>query len=275
MTFASVVRSDFFVAADFVAPHWLHLRTKSGTNWKFFLGDIDALIEQFANRLPGDPEGLVAVCNVHMFIQAERDPKLAEAINSAAFALCDGQPIAWLAKLLVGKPVPRVTGPDLFQRILCENLDKFRVAIVGGNPGILSRIVVMADGAHPHNLMAVAPGIVPDTGDPELEHINRLKLFCPHIIFVGLGCPKQEKWGSQAASMGLGGHIVGVGAALQYFLGDIRRAPSLVRLFGFEWLYRLIQQPSLLSRYLKTNPIFLILLIRVFVSKKLKSIFSK
>ena len=242
MTFASVVRGDFFVAAEFAAPHWLHLRTKSGTNWKFFLGDIDALIDLFANRQPGDPEGLVAVCNVHMFIQTERDPKLAEAINSAAFAVCDGQPIAWLAKLLAGKPVPRVTGPDLFQRILCDNLGKFRVAIVGGNPEILSRIVATADGSHPHNLMVVAPGIVPASGAPELDHINKLKLFRPQITFVGLGCPKQEKWGSQAASMGLGGQVVGVGAALQYFLGDIRVAPSLVRLFGFEWLYRLIQQ---------------------------------
>jgi len=247
---------------------YLKIRTEHDVQWRFFLGELPELVSYMCDARKNNAAGTIAVCNVHMFVEADRDPMLASAINSTGFALCDGQPIAWLASITSGRKVSRITGPDLFSHILQNELRNLRVALVGGNETLLAKIRSKLSTEHGANLLTINPGYVTANGVPRHDIIDTLKLFDPDITFVGLGCPKQEKWMTQAAAAGVRGLHVGVGAAFEYFSGDIKRAPVILRRLGLEWLYRLVQQPRLLNRYGRTNPAFLLWLIKFTIRQK-------
>lgn len=77
-------------------------------------------------------------------------------------------------------------------------------------------------------------------------------------VFVGLGCPKQEKWMCTHRSQ-IRAVLIGVGAAFDYHAGTIKRAPPWMQQHGFEWLYRLGAEPRrLFKRYAITNFLFII-----------------
>lgn len=193
----------------------------------------------------------VAVCNTHMMIEARRDCALASALRQADFAICDGQPIAWLLGSLTGRKVSRITGPEIFERIINERLSTLRVALVGGDKETHRRLLASALRRCRDNLLLIDPGRVADGDGPSAATIERLKAFDPGVVFVGLGCPKQEKWIAQA-SQHVAAHFLGVGAAFDYRIGRIQRAPIAMQRCGGEWLYRAVQQPRLVRRYAST-----------------------
>lgn len=82
------------------------------------------------------------------------------------------------------------------------------------------------------------------------------------IVFVALGCPRQEAW--MAARRGrIRAVMLGVGAAFEYHAGVVRRAPRWMQATGMEWLYRLLSEPGRLwRRYLVTNTLFIVYLLR-------------
>ncbi|MDO9192167.1 MAG: WecB/TagA/CpsF family glycosyltransferase, partial [Undibacterium sp.] len=92
-----------------------------------------------------------------------------------------------------------------------------------------------------------------------------------HVVFVGLGCPKQERW--MAAHCGrINAVMIGVGAAFDYHAGTIKRAPLSWQRHGFEWLYRLISEPRrLFMRYLITNTLFVLGLSKQLLMQKIRS----
>lgn len=204
--------------------------------------------------------GTIAVCNTHMLVEAGRDRELGVALRSASFAICDGQPIAWLLSLLTGKWVARITGPDLFEAILNEGIATTRVALVGGNEEVLAATRNSVDERNRCNLLLINPGWVVEGDGPSEEIVEKLRGFAPDIVFVGLGCPKQEKWMSQAVGR-VPAYYIGVGAAFDYRVGRIRRAPKALQSSGGEWLYRAMQQPRLARRYLSTMLPFLSILV--------------
>jgi N-acetylglucosaminyldiphosphoundecaprenol N-acetyl-beta-D-mannosaminyltransferase len=96
------------------------------------------------------------------------------------------------------------------------------------------------------------------TEDEDKDIVKRINEAKTDFLWVGLGAPKQEKW--MAAHQGkVQGLMVGVGAAFDYFAGNISRAPEWMQKNNLEWLYRLMQDPKrLLKRYLHTNPKFIL-----------------
>lgn len=243
----------------------LHSFTHASVRWRFFTGDMNGLID-LIGQFKGGGAHTIAVCNVHMFIESNRDRELGQALCSNSFAICDGQPIAWLLNLLTGRTVPRITGPDLFVEILQNRIQDFKVALVGGNPELLRRFNKGLT-AHSQNLLTIDPGRVSPNGTVTADISKQLQRFNPDIVFVGLGCPKQEKWMHNAAADTPAVYI-GVGAAFEYLHGDIKRAPNFLGRLGLEWLYRLIQQPRLLRRYASSNFPFLPILARAALNQK-------
>lgn len=98
--------------------------------------------------------------------------------------------------------------------------------------------------------------------------VARINTSGAGIIFIGLGCPKQEKW--MASHRGrINAVMVGVGAAFDYHAGIIRRAPRWMQDIGLEWLHRLCSEPRRLwKRYLITNTIFVVLAARQWFFKR-------
>ena len=226
---------------------------------RFHVGDLAALLRRIA---PAPRRGqMIAVCNTHMLVSAARDPALAEAMRSAAFALCDGQPVAWLLSLLAGRRVPRITGPDLLEAALAGRLGTGRIALVGGSASARARLAARLPEARRGDFLFLDPGSVAEGEGPSEEIGAGLRAFAPRLVFVGLGCPKQEKWMAKAIAE-VPATFIGVGAAFDYGAGEIRRAPRALQILGCEWLHRMTQQPRLARRYLTTLGPFLLILAR-------------
>jgi N-acetylglucosaminyldiphosphoundecaprenol N-acetyl-beta-D-mannosaminyltransferase len=105
---------------------------------------------------------------------------------------------------------------------------------------------------------AYSPPFRPLSAAEDQAEVDMINRSGAHVVFVGLGCPKQEKW--MAAHRGrLHAVMIGVGAAFDYHSGLIRRAPLWWQRNGLEWLYRLGSEPRrLMKRYLVTNTLFII-----------------
>ncbi|MDJ0523943.1 MAG: WecB/TagA/CpsF family glycosyltransferase, partial [Microcystis sp. M53600_WE12] len=104
-----------------------------------------------------------------------------------------------------------------------------------------------------------SPPFRPLSDDEEAQDRDRIQQSGAKLVFVGLGCPKQEQWMARQQGK-LKAVMLGVGAAFSFHSGEVSQAPGWVMKIGLEWLYRLFQEPGRLwQRYLINNPIFLLL----------------
>jgi N-acetylglucosaminyldiphosphoundecaprenol N-acetyl-beta-D-mannosaminyltransferase len=240
---------------------------KPRRTWRFYISDVETLVCHLRGlRFGTAPGAVIAVCNVHMFISARHDEALATALSTASFAVCDGQPIAWLAGMFTAQPVARITGPEILRHVLLEGALAPKIALVGGSPSALRKIKQLLHGAG-RAALVIDPGKVPPSGQPDQRTLATLMQFAPDLVFVALGCPKQEKWAAAAAKV-VPSTFIGVGAAFDYLAGELHRAPLLMQRTGMEWLYRLVQQPRLFRRYVITHGPFLALLAKTMIREK-------
>jgi N-acetylglucosaminyldiphosphoundecaprenol N-acetyl-beta-D-mannosaminyltransferase len=158
--------------------------------------------------------------------------------------------------------------PDLLRVASQQSIPVF---FYGGTESILSDISKHIKAYYSERIFAgsYSPPFCPLTPDEEEKIINRINASGAKLVFVSLGCPKQERW---IASMKgrINATMIGVGAAFSTLSGVKKMAPEWMRKSGLEWLYRLFQEPKrLFKRYFTTNTIFLYLLIKAkIISKK-------
>jgi len=204
----------------------------------------------------------IVAANVHVVMTAYWDSDYQKVINDAALVTPDGMPLVWGLRSLGAKHQPRVYGPDLMLA-WCDRAAQLGLPIYlyGSKSETLERLE--------HNLtqrfpdLEIAGSYAPPFGeiDPETlaVDLDRIRASGASVVFVGLGCPKQEYWMSQAVGK-LDMVMIGVGAAFDFASGQVSQAPRWMMRLGLEWLYRLIQEPQRLwRRYLINNPIFVIL----------------
>jgi len=216
----------------------------------------------------------VCVANVHMLMEANKDADFARIVNNAYIVTPDGMPLVKSLKLLYGIEQSRVAGmdllPDLLNHALVNNLP---VYFYGSTDLVLSRTVDYIDQHYPGLTIAgtCSPPFRMLTEEEEEDVIQNINNSGAKIVFVALGCPKQENW---MASMK--GHIhacmIGIGGALPVLAGLQKRAPQWMQKTCLEWLFRLKQEPRrLFKRYAITNVVFLYLLMKSWLSIKLNS----
>ena len=202
----------------------------------------------------------VSICNVHVLVAAVGDRSLQTAINNSDMATADGMPVAWTLRLNGFPAAPRISGPDLMPAIL-SHLDakNLPVYFYGSTQETLSRLTRRMRVRFPNLKIAGshAPPFRPLSPEEDAAVIARINASGAGIVFVGLGCPKQELWIAEHV-----GHIdavmIGIGAAFDFHAGNITRAPVYLQKVGLEWLYRLAKEPRrLFNRYLTTNLLFL------------------
>ena len=214
--------------------------------------------------------GYVCVANVHVAIEAEDDPKFAELVNSADIVLPDGTPLVWMQKLQGNDDASQVRGPSLMPMLMeFAEREDLRVGFLGGRPDVLERIATRAADDFPRLKIAYknSPPFRPLSEADNVEIANSINGSDVDILFVGLGCPKQERW-MAANSDSVNAVSIGVGAAFDLYAGELREAPGLVSRLGLEWMFRLIQEPRrLFSRYLLVNPRFVWLATRQLINR--------
>lgn len=203
----------------------------------------------------------ICICNVHSVVTAARDPDFMKIINNADMATPDGAPIAWALRALGFPAQERINGPDLMWKYLeaAQRLHQ-TVFFYGSTDATLEKLrkciaqqfpQLQVGGMH-------APPFRPLAFEEDAAETATINRSGANVVFVGLGCPKQEQW--MAAHQGkINAVMIGVGAAFDYHSGVVKRAPPWLQRHGLEWLYRLASEPRRLwKRYVITNTLFII-----------------
>ena len=212
------------------------------------LQEIDRLIQK-------DQSAYVVTPNVDHIVQLERGGELAEVYKNADLILTDGKPLIWISKWY-GTPIKeKISGSDLFPRI-CELASRkgYSMFFLGAADGVAAKAAENLEKRF-QGLRVVGTYSPPFGFENDKTEMNRIKQqirkASPQILIVGLGCPKQELFIFHHKDE-LGVPLsLGLGASLDFEAGNIKRAPRWMAAHGFEWLYRIFQDPKRLAkRYL-------------------------
>lgn len=240
---------------------------KSGINKTTYNDVIDKVHEWCRNK----ESRYICISNVHMVMEAYDDVKFQEILNGADIATPDGMPLVYMQKKLGHIDAERVDGPELTLR-LCDYAQKnnLNVGFYGSAKETIDLLTKNISNLYPDLKIgySMSPPFRELTENERKEITNDINNSKIDILFVGLGCPKQEYW--MAGHKGIINSVmVGVGAAFDIHAGNVRRPPMWIRKIGFEWLYRLISEPKRLwKRYFKHNPRFILLGIKQIIGEK-------
>lgn len=202
----------------------------------------------------------VYLCNVHVAVTATRDPALALALRAADLVLPDGAPVAWMQRRLGAAGQPRIDGPNLMARLLsAAERDALPIYLLGGSPTALTALEKELAARFPR--LTIAGSWSPPYREPSPEENQRMVASIngsgAGLVFVGLGCPKQELWIARHAPA-VQAVMLGVGAAFDFHAKLKPRAPEWMQRTGLEWVHRLCSEPQRLwKRYMFTNSYFI------------------
>jgi N-acetylglucosaminyldiphosphoundecaprenol N-acetyl-beta-D-mannosaminyltransferase len=233
--------------------------------------DFDTQIELMMQWAKGPESRSVCVANVHMLVEAHRNPAFAAILESSDLVTPDGMPLVWMLRWLGNPGQNRVAGLDIMQS-LCSRAEEENISIflLGSHSTILERMKTRFQQEFPNLKIAGAePMPFRPLTDSENDAIAQLiNQSGAGIVLVSLGCPKQETWIAMQQNK-VQAVMVGLGGAFPVYAGLKKRAPLFIRNVGLEWLYRLVQEPSRLWwRYTSTIPMFLWLALKqLFVCK--------
>ena len=240
---------------------------------------VDALswkdaIEQVAAWGAVRASRYVCVCNVHSIVTARHDVELRQALDGADLSTSDGAPIAWAMRRLGITSQERIAGPDLMWRYLhhAERVGQ-QIFLYGSTEETLHRLrdAIARDFPRMDIRGMLSPRFGPRLPAEDAADILAINASRAHLVFVSLGCPKQEKWMAEHRGK-INAVMIGVGAAFDFHSGLKSRAPLWWQRHGLEWLYRLGMEPRRLSRrYLVTNTLFMIGFAKQLIARKLSA----
>ncbi len=226
-------------------------------DWRSLATAAERLLEQarlgrYSTILYANPETLVA---------AQVDSKLHLALASADLVLADSVGISLAARLLGFKVPVRMGGTEPFVRLLTlAEQGGYLVYFLGATAEVNAKVVARASREHPQLRMAGAHhGHLPCS---ELDRLlAQIASAAPDLIFLALGCPRQERLALAMSGRLSGAVVMAVGGTFDFYSGSISRAPTWMTGAGLEWFYRLLRQPSRLRRQLAL-PLFCWLVLR-------------
>jgi N-acetylglucosaminyldiphosphoundecaprenol N-acetyl-beta-D-mannosaminyltransferase len=211
--------------------------------------------------------------NVHVIMEAFDDPSFRRRLNKADMVNPDGMPLVWALRALGEGDAERVYGPDATVAVLAAaEKAGLSVGFYGGSQKALVSLIDVARRRQP-NLRIVfseSPPFRVLTPEEDIAVVDRIVSSGSQLLFVGLGCPKQEVWitdhlGKVPAVM------LGVGAAFDFLAGTQPQAPRWMMRNGLEWVFRLACEPQRLAkRYFKHNPRFIGLILMQVLAESIR-----
>jgi N-acetylglucosaminyldiphosphoundecaprenol N-acetyl-beta-D-mannosaminyltransferase len=221
-----------------------------------------ALVSSWARR--GGPPKLVTFTTVHMIMEGHRRPEFLSALREMDLNCPDGKPLSWIGKAR-SKKISQVSGPDFLEAFSAESLPTgFRHFFYGGGAGVARAVLLELQSRHPELQGAgyFEPPFRQLTPEEDEAVVRQINESGADVVWVCLGCPKQEQWMYDHRHRLHCSVVLAVGQAFDIVAGTKRRAPKLMRTLGLEWLYRLMQEPRrLFIRYASTNIAFLYLVL--------------
>ena len=224
---------------------------------KFMNTEIDNLtmeeaLERIDDLIGQNRNAYVVTPNVDHIVQLEKGSELREVYRYADLILTDGKPLVWISKWYKTPIKEKISGSDLFP-LLCEMAARkgYRMFFLGAAEGVAARAAEKLKGRY-EGLQVVGTYSPPAGFEHDASEMKKIEEMVraaePHILIVGLGCPKQEKFILHNRER-LGVPIsLGLGASLDFESGRLKRAPRWMSDHGLEWLFRITQDPGRLFR---------------------------
>lgn len=204
----------------------------------------------------------VCVATVHMVMEAFDSLAFQRVVNGADLVTPDGRPLVWALRSLGVEGATQVRGTDLTTHVVQRAAqDGIPIGLYGGTPDLLEQFVRILRRRYPkiRVVCQIAPPFRPLTPAEDELVTEEILSSGARILFVGIGCPKQERW-MVAHKDRIPAVMLGVGAAFDFHTGRVRQAPDWMQVMGLEWAFRLLMDPRRLwKRYAKHNPRFVVL----------------
>lgn len=199
---------------------------------------------------------IVTFTNVHAVMEARRDQKFRQVLNQADLVCPDGMPLVWLDHLYGGS-TERVCGPDFMMEFFLRMEGKgYRHFFYGAAPAVVERLAMTLQNHFPGTRIAgfYSPPYRALTVEEDEAVVQMINSAEPDLLWVGLGCPKQEHWMLAHRDAIRSVVMLGVGQAFDIHAGALPQAPRWMRDHGLEWCFRFGSEPQRLwKRYLVTN----------------------
>ena len=203
----------------------------------------------------------IAVTNAHGVVVAQQDPSFKKTLESADMVIPDGMPLVWIGRRNGHRMPERVCGPDLFAAFCQKTQAKgYSHFLYGGAPGAPEALAAVLTQRYPGLRVAgmYSPPFRALTPEEDENAVRMINESGADVLWVGLGCPKQERWMYEHRDRLTVPAVIGVGAAFDFVSGRLPRAPRILGDNGLEWVYRLWREPRRLwRRYLVSNSSFL------------------
>jgi N-acetylglucosaminyldiphosphoundecaprenol N-acetyl-beta-D-mannosaminyltransferase len=207
----------------------------------------------------------VSAANTHLTTLSRHDREFGEVMVKFDVIFPDGMPLVWRMNRKLGPDQnlnDRVYGPNLMLEVIKATAGdaRYRHFLLGGRESTLEKLAGKFTAEFPGTVIAGAYS--PPFGhwsEEENESIHRrIRESGANLVWVGLGCPKQERWIASQKDALPPAVYFGIGAAFAFHAGEVSQAPAWMQDKGLEWLYRLCAEPARLwKRYFLYNSLFL------------------
>lgn len=218
--------------------------------------DVPALYELIERHIAAGGTTVIGNHNLHSVSLHHADPQMRDFYARADYVFIDGMPLVYVGRLL-GMELRRdhrMTSVDWFRRLLPRAVEQgWRIFFVGGRQEVADRAAEILRAQAPGLQLEVTHGFF--DARPESEEnralVQRIREYRPHLLVVGMGMPRQERWILQELDRLPPCVVMNLGALMDYVAGAVPTPPRWLSRLGFEWLARLATEPRrLASRYL-------------------------
>ncbi len=188
--------------------------------------------------------------NSEMVMAAVKDKAFEDILNSADLLTADGIGIIYASKILSRPIAERASGYDISLELMGKAAASGKTLyLFGAAPGVAEKAAQMLKEKYPRLIISGLHDGYFDLEEEKkiIDDINEKK---PDLLFVCLGCPKQEKWIFENRDKLNAKVAMGLGGCLDVYAGNVKRAPDIYIKLGLEWFYRLMKEPKRFFRML-------------------------
>lgn len=201
-------------------------------------------------------KGYCCFVDATSLVHSHKNEKFRTILNASLVNSCDGSYIALLASKIHDEKLKEYIGPDFFKKFIFKPYKQF---VIGNTEAVFNKVKAKleAAGTDTSNLYFI-PLPFKAVDDFDYENISQqINKVLPRFIWVSLGAPKQEEFMSTLLPHIEKGVMIGVGAALNYFTGEVKDIPYWARKTRSIWLYRIFTEPK--KQLKRCKEIFLVL----------------
>lgn len=225
--------------------------------------DYEAAVERVITAACQHQSLTLSALAVHGVMTGVLDAEQRYRLNHLDLVVPDGQPVRWALNALYNVNLAdRVYGPTLTLKVCAQAAqEKLPIYLYGSRTEVLQMLIQRLQTQFPNLIIA---GAQPSqfrqiTREEQLAIATTIANSGATMVFVGLGCPRQEVWAYEHRHL-LSMPILAVGAAFDFHAGTLPQAPAKLQRLGLEWAFRLVQEPRRLwRRYMLLNPLYLAL----------------